>query len=200
MKIFLVLLGSTLVAACTASGQTIGVYSDALGTNCNLTIPYPGGAVTAYVVATTNGSVANGLTGTTFRVSGLPSGWTATVIATDPDANVVIGDVFADGVAVGYPVCTTTTAGRRVLLTLSITPSSLVENVSLTVLPHQPFWACGFETSGCIEGPCPNLCGCGDMPIPCWCVEGVPTTINGPPCVVATQRETWERVKSLYRN
>ncbi len=199
MNLFLVLLGSVLLATSTASGQSIGVYADPLGTNCNLTIPYPGGAVIAYVVGTIDGSAADGVMAAAFRVSGLPSGWTSTIVAYDHDATVAMGDVFREGVAISYPQCTTTPT-RRVLLTLSIVPSSAVENVWLDVMPHAVFGGyCGFESPGCIPA-CPNYCGCDSMSPECYCAQGIPAVINGPSCTVATTKDFWGRVKRLYRN
>lgn len=195
MKQLATLLMTILFAAPAALGQTIGVFADSLGTDCNLAIPFPGGPILAYVVGTVDGAAASGVTASAFRINGVPSAWSATVVASDPAANLVLGDVFTEGIQIAYPGCV---LGRRLLLTIEITPSSVAENASLSVLPHVEFGnTCGVE--GPCPAACPHFCGCGTLVIPCYCAETVTGSINGPPCVTAIEHRAWGQVKRTYR-
>jgi hypothetical protein len=190
------LLASLLLSASLSGAQTIGVFSDSAGTDCSLSIPYPGPPVTTYVIGTLEGDSAAGIILAAFGIDGLPAGWIATVTDVDPDATVTVGNVFEQGIQLAYPTCT---SGRRTLLRLSILPTSAAENVTLHIVPHAQYAGCGFEGRACSVEPCANFCGCGDIAIDCYCAQEVPGVINGPPCVVATAAETWGRVKRWYR-
>src|SRR5262249_45151991 len=122
-----------VLAPYAALAHSIGVFADPLGADCNLVVPYPGGSVPAYVVGTIAEPAVLGAQAASCRIGGLPAGWTASVVAPGPDVNLVLGNPFAEGAAVGYCCCV---RGTRVVLVVSITPSSSVENVSLVVLPH----------------------------------------------------------------
>ena len=190
-----ILVAALLPSAALA--HSLGVFADPLGTDCNLVIPYPGGSVTAYVVGAIDATATLGVQGEVFRIGGLPQGWTASVVASGPDINLVFGDPFVEGASIGYSHCVT---GTRVVLVLSITPSSSVENVSLAILPHtnpQARW-CGFEGQVCTE-PCPIFCACNGLGEDCRCVDSLPATINGRGCFVGTEARTWGRLKVTYR-
>lgn len=185
-----------LVAACAsaASAQTIGLFADSLGTDCNLIIPFPSEPVRVFAVATLEGDAADGIQFAAFRVQGLPAGWTAT-LALGPGANVVVGNLFVEGVGVGFPSCTHNT--RQVLLTARITPTSDVQNVHLQVLPHSIAGdRCSIKDSCEIQTPL--FCTCADIFIECVPAEGLPSQINGQGCVVQTTNDSWSRVKRLY--
>jgi hypothetical protein len=180
-----------------AFAHSLGVFADPLGTNCNLVIPYPGGSVTAYVVGTIDPSAVFGIGFGSFRIEGLPGGWIGSVVASGPDVNLVLGHPFAEGAAFAYPTCV---GGTRVVLVLSITPSSSVENVSLAILPHSDpvYRGCGFEGQFC-TAPCPMFCACNGLGYDCRCVDSLPATINGRGCFVGTEARTWGRLKVTYR-
>lgn len=108
---------------------SIGVSADPAGTDCNLVIPFPGAAV-AYVVGSIDGGTPNGVEGTSFRIAGLPTGWTAAVLTVDPAASLLVGDPFGDGVAMAYPGSVT---GNRVLFTLLIQSASPVSSGALVI-------------------------------------------------------------------
>lgn len=175
---------------------SIGVSADAAGTDCNLVIPVPGAAV-AYVVASIDGGTPNGVEGASFRIGGLPTGWTAAVLTVDPAASLLVGDPFGDGVAMAYPGSVT---GNRVLFTLLIQSASPVSSGTLVILPHASASAqsCGFEGVGCPQ-VCPRFCSSNGFGLDCLCAEPRTATINGNPCLVATQEADWTRIKNLYR-
>lgn len=178
-------------------GLAIGVFADPAGTDCNLAIPYPGGPITAYVVATIDGEAPDGVVAASFRIAGLPAGWTASISSVDPAANLALGQPFVDGAILAYPG---SVSGDRVLMTISIHPSGLVQNGALVILPHADMFAqrCGFEGIPC-GAPCPRFCSFNGFGLDCLCAEPRGSTINGNPCVVSTRGAAWSRIKELYR-
>jgi hypothetical protein len=70
-----------------AFGQMVGIYADPQAGSCNLTIPFPGPPVDAYVVFTPGGFLQDGLFGANFGISGLPQGWSVgfQMLGTLPD-------------------------------------------------------------------------------------------------------------------
>jgi len=50
------------------------------------------------------GSIADGITAAELRIDGLPSGW-ITAVRPNPAAVTVDGDLFGDGVRIGFPSC-----------------------------------------------------------------------------------------------
>jgi hypothetical protein len=183
------------MSASTASAQSIGVYADPLGTDCNLVIPYPGPPVALYVVGNLDGIWTEGVTSAKFRIAGLPAGW-GTSITPDPSSNVVLGSLFGDGVAIAYPICFDTSP--VVLFTVVVTPTSDAQNVNLSVETSLQFPNCGLDGGNC-GLPCPMFCGCIGFDTPCLCAETPVARINGPHCVVALEPNAWGRVKNLYR-
>ena len=181
----------------TGFGLSIGLFADPQGMDCNLVVPYPGGSITAYVVGTDEGA-PHGVAGAAFRIGGLPDGWSGVVSEPGADVIVVIGNPFAEGVELAYPESVT---GRRVLFTVSITPNSSVQSVSLLPLPHTDATvqqSCGFEGIACSE-PCPHFCAFNGWGYDCLCAEPLPSTINGAPCVVGVRHSTWGGLKQIYR-
>ena len=177
-----------------AHGQTIGVFADSTGLDCNLKFPEVGITTVVYVVATIEDEAADGATSAIFRSEGLPDSWAVDVIA-NPEVPVVIGDPFGIGVHFAFSSCHT---GRVMLMTIEITPHSVVENGALSVVPHSEFASgCGFEGGDC--GPCERFCGCGDLFVPCYCARGITSTINEATCTVAVSDRAWGNVKRLYR-
>jgi hypothetical protein len=195
MKVFVSFLVVVLLPH-VASGHRVGIFADSQGTDCNIVVPYPGGAVVAYVVGTIDATATLGVGAAAFRIAGLPAGWTASA-APGPGVALVLGNPFEEGAFVAYPNCVT---GSRVLVTLSITPSSAVSNGSLTILPHTNPQAqqCGFEGSRC-DDPCSQFCACNDLGFDCQCAAPLPATINGGPCLVSAAGRTWGGVKATYR-
>jgi hypothetical protein len=112
---------------------SIGVYADSSGTNCNLEIPFPGDPVRTFVVASLEGIIADGVVLSVFRIAGLPEGWTSEVISTP--LGMWAGDPFAEGVHIGYSTCMEDPS--IVLMQVEITPTSSVQDVTLSVAPHR---------------------------------------------------------------
>jgi hypothetical protein len=172
-----------------ALGHSIGVFANPQGTDCNLVIPYPGGRVTAYVVGTIDGSEPLGVSSATFRIGGLPEGWQGGVLAVDPDASGMWGNPFVEGIDLTYHDCVT---GSRVLLTVAIAPTTVVNNATLVILQGIPY-----------SNPpqlCPLFCSCNDgSGGVCLCAEPLRATINGAPCAVGIQNSSWGRVKGIFK-
>ena len=170
-----------------ALGPALGVFANPQGTDCNLVIPYPGGTVTAYVVGTIDGSEPLGVSSANFRI-GLPEGWAGGVLAVDPGAAGIWGNPFVGGIDLTYNHCVT---GSRVLLTVVIAPTTVVDDASVVILPAtDPFLG-----NPCGE-PCPLFWSCNDGSGGyCHCAEPLRATINGAPCSVGVQNSSWGRVR-----
>jgi len=171
-----------------ALAHSIGVFANPQGTDCNLVIAYPGGPVTAYIVGTIDGSEPLGVSSATFRM-GLPEGWIGSLLAVDPGVSGAYGNLFGEGIDLTWDCVT----GRRVLLTVAITPTTVVDNASLVVLPATNFG------NPCGE-PCPLFWSCNDGSGGyCLCPEPLRATINGAPCAVGIQSSSWGRVKGTFK-
>ncbi len=194
-----VILGLMVVLWSSAVlGHGIGVFADSAGTDCNLVIPYPGGAATAYVVGTVDSDGPTCVGSCSFKIQGLPEGWSASVSALGSTVSSVTGNVFGDGIRMFFPdSCYIPT---RILLVLSITPSSAVEGATVAIAPHTDpaMRLCGWDSPSCGE-PCPLFCVYDWFGYDCLCANHRLTTINGPPCVTHTPHSTWGEVKSIYR-
>ena len=188
LALIMVLLPSTIPA------QTIGLFADSLGTDCNLQIPFPGGPVKVYALGTLRGTVASGVISAVFKVSGLPVGWSAVVTA-GPQVNAMAGDPFAEGVALAYPACMV--SGPLLLWTAEITPTNPVQDVDLQVAPHVQYGDSCFWSHDCGRA-CAHFCDCNGIPV-CICAESVPSHINGAPCSVGVAKAGWGYLKIFYR-
>jgi hypothetical protein len=73
MRLFVVSM--LAIWSTTATAQTIGLFADSLGTDCNIQIPFPGGSVTAYAIGTRPPSSTQDFKSFAFRIDGLPAGW-----------------------------------------------------------------------------------------------------------------------------
>lgn len=113
-----------VVLPCVARSQVVGIYADSLASSCNLTVPYPGPPVDAYIVFVP-GPLADSIGGATFHVTGLPEGWTADVFP-NPDADQLIGSPW-DGAGIEFPSC----RSNVVLYRLRIHPTSAVVGYEL---------------------------------------------------------------------
>lgn len=148
MKAILLFLAATLCAA-PSSAQTLGVWADSLETDCNIIAPYPGDPVTAYIIGTMTNEEGQCAIGGAFRIDGLPAGWTTDIVSVTPEPILLLGDPFGDpGVHLGFPGCV---PDLHFVMTVSITPTSAVSNVTLLPVPHAEAieGACGFEGAGC---------------------------------------------------
>lgn len=110
-----------------ASAQLVGVYADPLGTSCDLHMSYPGPTVDAYVVFTPGGGV-DGIRAAGLRIDGLPSGWSASVIANP--LGLSSGDVLGIGGWLSFQECT---PGPVLLWRLTITPGGVAVDHELVV-------------------------------------------------------------------
>jgi len=173
-----------------APAMSIGVFADSLGTDCSLSIPFPGEPVTLFVVASLQGFEDDGVVNESFRISGVPANWTRDVIVA-PGAYLV-GDVFGAGGCLLYANCIVNTP--LVLMKLRISPTSSVQQgttVSVTAISEEAecfLWSCG---------PCARFGGCS-QPAHCYCASEIASRINGA-CSVAVTSDTWSVMKVLFR-
>lgn len=190
----LMLASSLLVVALwapRAAAMSIGVFADSLGTECSLTIQFPGDPVTLYVVASLEGLEDDGVVNGSFRVTGIPENWTREVIAT-PDG-YLFGDVFGPGAYVVYSNCIVNTP--LVIMKLRVTPTaSIQQGVAVSIAANSEDTGACFLSS-C--GPCAKFCGCDGVPA-CYCATVIGSRINAP-CSVAVRSDTWSILKSLFR-
>ena len=153
----LLVVGTFLAKSSTpARAQTLGVFADANGTDCDLTVPRFSPS-TLYVLALLGGPAAEGIQGAEFRIDGVPPTWFATwfgPIGCDFCTNPLQG-----GTNVAWPSCATGTGGAVLIGTIQLFPVDLRENVYIRVrghsMPSHP------------ERPGPNVTLCND---PVWTV------------------------------
>ncbi|MFQ5600135.1 MAG: hypothetical protein ACE5G2_06235 [Candidatus Krumholzibacteriia bacterium] len=184
----IVTLLTVAVAAGSASGQSIGLFSDPGCASCNLATT-PGIPATLWIGMATGGSVS-GIKGAEFRVDGLPAGW-LTISTPNPAANLALGDPFAGGCNIAFPECQ---VGACInLYTVTVIPFSSDVDVVCVVdkhsSPSNPNFLCALV----------NLC---DAPLfTKVCVGAGSMFINSQAdCTVAVEETTWSSVKSLYAN
>ena len=68
MRTWFTILTLALAPVATVQGQTLGLFADSLGTDCNIEVPFPGGPVAAYVVGTLENNEDHGAVGAAFRI------------------------------------------------------------------------------------------------------------------------------------
>jgi hypothetical protein len=117
-----------------AQSQIVGIFADSLASSCNLTIPYPGPPVDVYVVFVP-GPLADSISGASFRITGLPEGWSADVLP-NPNANQVDGSPL-EATWIHFPSC----QANIVLYRLRIQPSSAVVEHELSLLGYPSQWS-----------------------------------------------------------
>jgi len=180
--------------ATPSAGQSLGIFADTLGTNCSLQAPFPGGAVICHVVAKIDG-VEFPISAAVFRIVDMPPGWIVSVM---PGARTsAIGDVLGDGVHVVFNGCVRPVS-PLVLLTLILTPTSLVTNSSVHVSHHLTSPIVCSPEAAC-SAACARFCGCGGFGGPCYCAETTALVINGPPCTTQISQGTWSILKRTFR-
>ncbi|MFQ5599756.1 MAG: hypothetical protein ACE5G2_04290 [Candidatus Krumholzibacteriia bacterium] len=178
------------LSARTVLAASIGLFSTADCTSCNLTVP-EGGSSTLYIRFTGLSGLpwVNGLLGAEFKVTGLPDGWIA-VSTRSAASYTAFGDPFGPtGASLGFP--TPQTGDCINLYTVTLTSTSAAADIVLRVTkrtpPTNPDFPCPRATVEC--GPC----------FPLICVGGGGLLINSETeCTVAVEGSTWSRIKLLY--
>jgi len=139
----------------TSVGGSVGIFTDPEGTVPCATIQ-PGTFTTLYVVATTGGATANGITGTEFRIEvSNPTGWFLG-FTPNPSFPITIGspwDLAPDdpnnptGVNIGFPACQPgpkVTLGTILVVDQGGLPTEL--RVKRRTPPANPHWPCPLFT------------------------------------------------------
>jgi len=158
-----------------APAQSIILTSHPDGTGCAVLAP-PGTSFTFYVFAFLFGSAADGITGTEFRIAGLPAGpgWTFTFLP-NPAANLVLGSPLSGGVNIAFPSCQSGKLGRVLLGTVHgqnvSDPQGYVLHVRPRVPPSNPTFDC----------PLVTMCDAGFTKV---CVASHPLLLNASVAVV----------------
>jgi hypothetical protein len=179
-----------LLAPSALRAQSIGIFSDPVGANCNFTanfsVPF-----TLYINAVNSTLMPwGGLTGAEFKVTGMPPSW-ITIVTPNPLSTLVLGDPFDGvGVNIAFPVCQ---ASFQVnLFTVTVVPLTVETEVTLTVTQRTPPLNPAY--------PCPLLTDC-DIFFSIVCVDGGQGFINSSRyCNVPVEESTWGKIKELYRN
>jgi hypothetical protein len=180
------LVTALCLATGTASAQSIGVFFDLGGNDCDATVAMFTPAA-YYILAGLGGPSVGGITGAEFRVDGTPGAWFPSATA-NPSANVTLGSPLTGGCNIAFPVCQA--AGPVLLYTVNMFATSAVVNDYLSVGRH--------NTTPSLLCPVQVLC---DAPVyTLVCVAGGVAIINGPPCTVAVEETSWSTVKGLYGN
>ena len=207
------LLGRTALAA--PNNGYIGVFGDAAGTNCCITLN-SGGNGFVYVYAVTAGASAAGFTAAEFKVSVEPSLAGATFDWTPAAGATSTGTVFDNGsgggAAVSFSSCQTQTglAGDKILLG-SVHVKQLTGQRQLVVRAH--------DTPANSTFQCPSVVLCdaptytqvcltlqkGDSALGGEDPVAFISAVNSPSCsgascgFVAVDAASWSAIKDLYR-
>ena len=173
----------------SASAQSIGLFADAGGASCNVSVI--SGPATLYILAVgADALVPSGMAGAEFRVVNNAPAGTFFINTANPAANVALGDPMAAGCNIAFPGCQ---AGAVVnLYTVTMFPPAPVAansiwSVDQHTVPTNPNFQCALL----------NKC---DAPFfTAYCVAGGEAIINGSGnCNVAVEEASWSGVKSLY--
>lgn len=182
------------LGASTASAQSIGIYSDQAGANCNITLP-PGTPVVWYILATVGGAAAGGISGAEFRVDNWPSGGFDNVVP-NPGSNLALGSPIAavnPGCNIAFPGCQPGTGGVVLLYSMTSLVFSPMATRTLTVLKHSNPSNVNFQ--------CPLVTLCDAPVFTKVCVSGGQAVVNGTGnCTVGVETKTWSNVKAMYNN
>jgi hypothetical protein len=164
-------------------GQSIDIFFDAAGTDCDATVPQPFSTGTIYVMARLGGPFADGITGAEFRITGAPTTWFYTQLCPCGE-----GNVLREGVRLGSAVCQSTALVP--LLSINYMAPTVPSEVYLRVEKHTTPSNPAFQ--------CPVLVRCDAPAFTLGCVAGGQAIINGPPCTVGAQPSSWSRLKLLF--
>ncbi len=192
LRVIAPLVLALALAASTASGQSIGIYADPSGANCNLTAGLFQ-AFNWYILVNLGGAAAGGTTGAEFRVDNWPASWSFNTLTPNANSNLVLASPLTGGCNIAFPSCQPGSSGVVVLFTVNTLPLDAQTNRNVAVLRH--------NTPSNINFQCPLITLC-DIPVfTKICVNGGQARINGPGnCTVAVERQTWSNVKALYSN
>ncbi len=162
---------------------------------CAITIP-PNTTGQLSVWVCVEGEILGGITSAQFRIDGLPSGWVTEV--TSQGTAVSAGQLFGDGVTVGFPACedgvyVTQTARYLALFSVLVTASDDTRDVVLAVATRNPPADPGFD--------CALVTLCDEPAFTKVCVgkHGAIVNPESRHCGLPVEMETWSRVKAIYR-
>jgi hypothetical protein len=186
---FIALLASLAMSA-DASPTTIGVFFDAMATDCDASVA-PFETFNVYVSAVLGTDAgASGITGADFRVDGLAG--LVSSFTPNPAALASFGDPTFCGCTIAFPICMTGSEPRRAVLlyTLTCSVGQVVSPRTVTVSYNR---RCGFGDPP--FDPYVTLC---DAQFTNLLVPGGQALLNNGSCTVGLQPITWSRVKSLF--
>jgi len=174
----------------SASGVSIGLFSVADCSSCNLEIP-SGEARVFYIAASSAGlSSGEGIVSAEFRVTGVPADWSYSILA-NPEAIAHSGDPLGTGAEIGF-------ASPQVeacinLYTVVLVAGTSVRDARFRVTSRIPptLLPCPHVVIGCTIGPCDTA----------FCVGEGELFINSETnCTVGVKGASWAAVKQLYRD
>lgn len=178
------LLSTVLYQACFA--QSIALFADASCSSCNLSVGV--GQTREFQISVVTGgqaSIPESVAGGEFRVSGIPTGWQAVVIA-QPYV-VSVGNPLGNRVA--FAITQPQSSTCIPLYAVQLTATSAASDISIRVEEATP------STFGCVLlNLCEPLC---DTQI---CVGGGQMFVNSHQnCSVGIAASAWASIKALYR-
>lgn len=177
-------VAALLLAATSANGQSIGVYSDPACSSCDVRI-LQGETRTLWVcIQGFQEGVGPGFVRGDFRITGLPAGWHAT----NPNVASIVRSFYGSVVEGGFHFDTHQPV------------YGLVNLMSFEVIAASDVWNSALRVEAPTSGPliCPSLLYQSSEIEDC--AEGLPLTLNGAgSCNVASVAATWSSVRSLYR-
>jgi hypothetical protein len=188
VRVIATLVTALCLAFGSASASSIGVFFTNDASDCDFNNA-PNAPITWYIIAILGGDgAANGITGAEFSEPGIPAGWFVSP-SPNPAANVNL--IHANGIGTGaniaFPSCQT---GSMVLLyTLSgfatSNPSTRIV-IDRHTFPSNPNFSC------------PVLVLCDAPTFTTICVPGGQGILNGVPCTVGVEQQSWSGVKELF--
>lgn len=173
-------------------GASIGLFSDPLGSSCNMQVQRPPGLDTLYVSLSTEGlpeSIEYGL-GVGFKIEGIPPGWFVRQLS-GPATEYFLGDPLGtEGALLSFYGLHA--SSHIPLYTYLIGPSP-GESSAVLHVAGTSYRACWGDPP-----PCPFV-SYDELASACHCVHGGILYVNTPgDCTVGVEPSTWSRVKVLY--
>ena len=176
-----------------ASAQSIGVFSDASASSCNIiwdTRESPFAEIYLHLLM---GPLRN-FAGLEFRVAGLPVSSIPPSTEFFPSPAAILGTSISDGLTVAWHTCQGENATAPVLL-------GRVTLISLNPVGEHTLAIQGSLTPSNPEFPCPLVNLCDPPAFAKVCVAGGHAFMNSSrECTVAVEERSWSEVKGLYRN
>ena len=168
-----------------AIGGVIGIYADPNCSTCSIDVE-TGVPFEVYVSATAPELEIDNIVGAEFRITGIPPSWVVAV-EPNPSSAIVLGDVLAGGVNIGFADPQTGPCWSLYTLTLSPTDQEAhVFRIEKHTSPAEQY----------IDCPALQI-----APFEYYytCADASDLIVNGGGCNVSVDQITWSGVRQLFR-